>query len=188
MQRWFGLRANPSLALKHGAEFSFIPRPTWLYKNGSESERSEGRCPDRGARLPADLTFGMACTAIPRHARTPICGRDGCVGLRDVGSPGGGRTEGQASCPDDSTMEAAEGSRSRRLKWSCSDAENLWTGISAHVGRADGMVRTGLDPEAPAVTDPAGTLDRRAFQNRVLQSSLSWRACVPASALSQYLP
>jgi hypothetical protein len=77
----------------------------------------------------------------PEACRTPICGRDGCVGLRGVGSPGGGRTEGQASCPDDSTMEA--GSRSRRLKWSCSDAENLWTRISAHIGRADGMVRAG---------------------------------------------
>ena len=31
-----------------------------------------------GARLPAaSLAFGMTCTAIPRHARTPICGRDG---------------------------------------------------------------------------------------------------------------
>src|SRR5262249_21067019 len=81
MQRWFGLRANPSLALKNGAEVSFIPRPTWLYKNGSECERSEGRCPDRGARLSAaSLTFRMTCPAIPRHARKPICGRDGCVG------------------------------------------------------------------------------------------------------------
>ena len=50
------------------------------------------------------------------------------------------------------------------------------------------MAWSGLDPEAPAVTGATGTLDRRGFQNRVLQSSLSWRACVPASALSQYPP
>jgi hypothetical protein len=33
------------------------------------------------------------------------------------------------------------------------------------------MAWSRLDPEAPAVTDAAGTLDRRAFQNRVLRSA-----------------
>ena len=31
------------------------------------------------------------------------------------------------------------------------------------------MAWSRLDPEVPAVTDAAGTLDRRAFQNRVLR-------------------
>jgi fatty-acyl-CoA synthase len=37
------------------------------------------------------------------------------------------------------------------------------------------MAWSGLDPEAPAVTDAAGTLDRRAFQNRVLRLAAGLR-------------
>ena len=37
------------------------------------------------------------------------------------------------------------------------------------------MAWSGLDPEAPAVTDAAGTLDRRAFQNRVLRFAAGLR-------------
>jgi fatty-acyl-CoA synthase len=37
------------------------------------------------------------------------------------------------------------------------------------------MAWSRLDPEAPAVTDAAGTLDRRAFQNRVLRSAAGLR-------------
>src|SRR5437588_160146 len=39
------------------------------------------------------------------------------------------------------------------------------------------MAWSGLDPEAPAVTDAGGTLDRRAFQNRVLHLTAGLR-CV----------
>src|SRR5262245_36047959 len=70
----------------------------------------------------------------------------------------------------------------RRLKWSCSDAENLWTGISAHLGRADGMVRTGpggtggdrrRGHAGPArLPKPRAALDRRAAQ-RGLRFGLS---------------
>jgi len=37
------------------------------------------------------------------------------------------------------------------------------------------MAWSGLDPEAPAVTDAAGTLDRRAFENRVLRFAAGLR-------------
>ena len=37
------------------------------------------------------------------------------------------------------------------------------------------MAWSGLDPEAPAVTDAGGTLDRRAFQNRVLHLTAGLR-------------
>src|SRR4029450_3131878 len=37
------------------------------------------------------------------------------------------------------------------------------------------MAWSGLDPEAPAVTDAAGTLGRRAFQNRVLRLAAGLR-------------
>lgn len=40
---------------------------------------------------------------------------------------------------------------------------------------------SGTDPAAPAVTDAAGTLDRRAFQDRVLRvaGGAAWRGCGP---------
>ena len=37
------------------------------------------------------------------------------------------------------------------------------------------MAWSALNPEAPAVTDAAGTLDRRAFQNSVLRSAAGLR-------------
>ena len=37
------------------------------------------------------------------------------------------------------------------------------------------MAWSGLDPEVPAVTDATGTLDRRAFQNRVLHLTAGLR-------------
>ena len=37
------------------------------------------------------------------------------------------------------------------------------------------MAWSGLDPEVPAVTDATGTLDRRAFQNRVLRLAAGLR-------------
>jgi hypothetical protein len=37
------------------------------------------------------------------------------------------------------------------------------------------MEWSGLDPEAPPVTDAAGTLDQHAFQNRVLRVAAGLR-------------
>jgi fatty-acyl-CoA synthase len=48
----------------------------------------------------------------------------------------------------------------------------------------------GLDPTAPAVTDAAGTMDRRAFQNRVLRAAATLRTAGvgPTSRVALWLP